>query len=160
MANGDKLHEGVEIAETAVARTVTDGFAQARLTVEHGLHGAVLGEYIVLGGTVQVHFAVKVVAVQSLRSRMEIVVSVAGQRWRGKEGNDFRGDCIYGDRGLIGKRLSPGTVGIACRGIVDSGSGADKVPGAHSCSGHSDQTRAAIIALEGPVPTSEEEQLV
>src|SRR6266852_6274349 len=78
MTHGDKLHKIMKVTKPAVAGAVSNGLAQAGFTVKHRLHGAVLGKGAVPGGAVPVHLAVKVVAIQFLCSRLEIVGVVAG----------------------------------------------------------------------------------
>src|SRR6266571_5244420 len=108
VANGDEPHERMESAEAAVAVTIANGFAQAGLTMEHRLHGAVLRKNSVLRSPVPVHFSVKVVAVQTLRSRREKVVRLRGNAihsdvcWR-KQSDDLCCDGIDWDGGLVGK---------------------------------------------------------
>ena len=77
MTHGYKLHEIMEVAEPAIACTVSNGLAQARLTVKQGLHGAVLGKDAVPGSAVPVDLSVKIVAIQLLCSRFDIIESVA-----------------------------------------------------------------------------------
>src|SRR6266702_3606938 len=95
-------------SKAAVAATIANGFAQAGLTMEHRLHGAVLRKNSVLRSPVPVHFSVKVVAVQTLRSRREKVVRLRGNAihsdvcWR-KQSDDLRCDGIDWDGGLVGK---------------------------------------------------------
>src|SRR5882762_1016688 len=95
MTHGDELHKIMEVTKSSVTDTVSNGLAQARLTVKHRLHGAVLGKDAVPGRPVPIHFGIKVVAVQFLCSRLGIVVGVgcSGSQSRNKR-QDLRRDGV------------------------------------------------------------------
>src|SRR6266404_404430 len=99
MTHGDELHKIMEVTKSAVAGTISNGLAQAGLTVKHRLHGAVLGKDAVPGGPVPIHLGVKVVAIQFLCSRLGIVVGVgcSGSQSRNKS-QDFLGDRVDASR--------------------------------------------------------------
>src|SRR6267378_6075270 len=117
--HGHELHKRVEVTESAVTGTVSNGLAQAGLTVKHRLHGAVLGKDAVPGGAVPVHLAVKVVAIQFLSSRLEIVGVVAGTSRRRNQSQYFRRDGIYRDGGLVGKGRASGAVRVSCVRVIN-----------------------------------------
>src|SRR6266404_637362 len=83
------------------------------------LHGAVLGKDAVPGGAVPVHLAVKVVAIQFLSSRLEIVGVVAGPSRRRNQSQYFRRDGIYRDGGLVGKGRASGAVRVSCVRVIN-----------------------------------------
>src|SRR5215472_14443373 len=160
----------MESAETTVAVTIANGLAaQARLPMKHRLHGAVLGKDRVLRGAVPVHFTVKIVAVQPLCSRREEVICVPGPGHirQGNQSNDLFRDgvarhrirCWPTDGRLIGKSCPTGAVRVARMRVEDRRPGASEISGPKSCSGESLQI-SAVVALERPVVTSEEEQFV
>src|SRR3989440_2965568 len=95
MAYRHELHKRVEVSQAAVTGTVSNGLAQAWLTMKHGLHGAVLGKDAVPGRPVPIHLGVKVVAIQFLRSRLGIIVGVgcSGSQSRNKR-YDLRRDGV------------------------------------------------------------------
>ena len=68
VADCDQLHKRMKVTESAVTGTIANGIAQARHTVKHRLHGAVLGKKAVLGGAVPVNLRVEIVTIQTLRS--------------------------------------------------------------------------------------------
>src|SRR5207249_1216819 len=69
------------------------------------------------------------------------------------------GDGIDWYGSLVGKRLATCTVRIACRGVVDGRTRLTEVSGPNIGRGHClEQT--AVIALECPIPTKKEKQLV
>src|SRR5438309_7099776 len=150
----------MEVTESAVAGTVSNGLAQAGLTVKDRLHGAVLGKDAVPGGAVPVHLAVKVVAIQFLSSRLEIVGVVAGPSRRRNQSQYFRRDGIYRDGGLVGKGRASGAVRVSCVRVINDRPCAGKVSGAKRRSRHGYKAGAAVVAFIGPVVASEEEQLV
>src|SRR6267378_3575720 len=160
MTHGDELHKIMEVAKSAVACTVSNGLAQAGITVKHRLHSAVLGKDAVLGGAVPVHLAVKVVAVQFLCSRLEIVSSVAEASRRRNQSQYFRRNGIYRDGGLVGKGRAAGAVRVSCVRVINDRPCAGKVSGAKGRSRHGYKPGAAVVAFIGPVVASEEEQLV
>src|SRR6266576_380502 len=161
MTHGDELHKIMEVTKSAVAGTVSNGLAQAGLTVKHRLHGAVLGKDAVPGRPVPIHLGVKVVAIQFLRSRLGIVVGVgcSGSQSRNKS-QDLGRDGIYGDGGLVGKGCASGAVRVSCVWVIDNSPGAGKVSGANSGSRQRDKPGIAIVTFVGAVVASEEEQLV
>src|SRR5882762_9881201 len=113
MTHGDELHKIMEVTKAAVTSTVSNGLAQTGLTVKHRLHGAVLGKDAVPRGAVPIHLAVKVVAVQFLGSRLEIVSRVARPSRRRNQSQNFRRDGINRDGGLVGKGRASGAVGVS-----------------------------------------------
>src|SRR2546428_4404655 len=121
MTHGDELHKIMEVAKSAVTGTVSNGLAQAGLTVKHGLHGAVLGKDTVPGGPVPIHLGIKVVAIQFLCSRLGIVVGVGRSRTqRRNKSQNLRRDGIYRDGGLIGKGCASGAVRVSCVWVIDN----------------------------------------
>src|SRR6266446_877547 len=162
MTHGDELHKIMKVTKPAVAGTVSNGLAQAGLTVKHRLHGAVLGKDAVPGGTVPVHLAVKVVAVQFLCSRLEIVSSVARPSRQRNQSQDLLRDGINRDGGLVrkGRASGAGAVRVSCVGVIDNSPRAGKVSGAKGRSRHRYKAGAAVVAFIGPVVASEEKQLV
>src|SRR6266513_4790265 len=151
----------MEVTKSAVAGTVSNGLAQAGLTVKHRLHGAVLGKDAVPGRPVPIYLGVKVVAIQFLCSRLGIVVGVgcSGSQSRNKS-QDLGRDGIYGDGGLVGKGCASGAVRVSCVWVIDNSPGAGKVSGANSGSRQRDKPGIAIVTFVGAVVASEEEQLV
>src|SRR2546430_16899186 len=85
----------MEVTKSAITGTVSNGLAQAWLTMKHGLHGAVLGKDAVPGRPVPIHLGVKVVPIQFLCSRLGIVVGVgcSGSQGRNKR-YDLRRDGV------------------------------------------------------------------
>src|SRR5229473_7247345 len=160
MTHGDKLHKIMKVTKPAVAGAVSNGLAQAGFTVKHRLHGAVLGKGAVPGGAVPVHLAVKVVAIQFLCSRLEIVGVVAGPSRRRNQSQYFRRDGIYRDGGLVRKGRASGAVRVSCVRVINDRPCAGKVSGAKRRSRHGYKAGAAVVAFIGPVVASEEEQLV
>src|SRR5207253_1054454 len=132
MAYRHELHKRVEVSQAAVTGTVSNGLAQARLTVKHRLHGAVLGKDAVAGCPAPIHLGVKVVAIQFLSSRLGIVVGVgcSGSQSRNKS-QDLRRDRIYRDGGLVGKGCASGAVRVSCVWVIDNSPRAGKVSGAN-----------------------------
>src|SRR2546427_13052889 len=122
MTHGDELHKIMEVAKSAVTGTVSNGLAQAGLTVKHGLHGAVLGKDAVPGRPVPIHLGVKVVSIQFLCSRLGIVVGVAGPRYvRGRnQSQDLRRYRVNGDGGLVGERCASGAVRVSSVRAIDN----------------------------------------
>src|SRR5438876_9007168 len=90
MAYRHELHKRVEVSQAAVTGTVSNGLAQAWLTMKHGLHGAVLGKDAVPGRPVPIHLGVKVIPIQFLCSRLGIVVGVgcSGSQGRNKRSEE------------------------------------------------------------------------
>src|SRR5437899_7741187 len=160
MTHGDELHKIMEVAKSAVACTVSNGLAQAGITVKHRLHSAVLGKDAVPGGAVPVHLAVKVVAVQFLCSRLEIVSSVAGPSRRRNQSQYFRRDGIKRDGGLGGKGRASGAVRVSCVRVVNDRPCAGKVSGSKGRSRHGLETSRSLVAFIGPVVASEADHLV
>src|SRR2546427_516390 len=111
MTHGDELHKIMEVAKSAVTGTVSNGLAQAGLTVKHGLHGAVLGKDAVPGGPVPIHLGVKVVAIQFLCSRLGIVVGVgcSGSQRRNKS-YDLPRDGVNRRKFVAGVLSAPSTI--------------------------------------------------
>src|SRR5436309_13494782 len=95
MAYRHELHKRVEVSQAAVTGTVSNGLAQAWLSMKHGLHGAVLGKDAVPGRPVPIHLGVKVIPIQFLCSRLGIVVGVgcSGSQGRNKR-YDIRRDGV------------------------------------------------------------------
>src|SRR6266568_7017127 len=124
------------------------------------LHGAVLGKDAVPGGAVPVHLAVKVVAIQFLSSRLEIVGVVAGPSRRRNQSQYFRRDGINRDCVLVVKGCASVAVRISCVRVINDRPCAGKVSGAKGRSRHGYEASAAVVAFIGPVVASEEEQLV
>src|SRR5882724_9596623 len=152
----------MKVTKPAVAGTVSNGLAQAGLTVKHRLHGAVLGKDAVPGGAVPVHLPVKVVAIQLLCSRLEIVSSVARPSRQRNQSQDLLRDGINRDGGLVrkGRASGAGAVRVSCVWVIDSSPRAGKVSGAKGRSRHRYKAGAAVVAFIGPVVASEEKQLV
>src|SRR6266478_178709 len=150
----------MKVTKPAVTRTVSNGLAQAGLTVKHRLHGAVLGKDAVPGGAVPVHLPVKVVAIQLLCSRLEIVSSVARPSRQRNQSQDLLRDWIYRDGGLVRKGRASGAVSVSCVRVINDRPCAGKVSGAKRRSRHGYKAGAAVVAFIGPVVASEEEQLV
>src|SRR5437016_13960620 len=86
MAYRHELHKRVEVSQAAVTGTVSNGLAQAWLTMKHGLHGAVLGKDAVPGRLVPMLRGVKVMPIQFLCHRLGIVVGLVscGSQGRNK----------------------------------------------------------------------------
>src|SRR6267378_3663155 len=160
MTHGDELHKIMEVTKSAVAGTVSNGVAQAGLTVKHRLHGAVLCKDAVPGGAVPIHLGVKVVAIQFLCSRLGIVVRVAGPSRRRNQSQDLRRYRVNGDLGLVGKGRASGAVRVPGVWVIDNSPSAGKVSGAKSRGRHCDKSGIAIVAFIGAVIASKEEQLV
>src|SRR5438128_7420221 len=109
----------MERAESTIARTISDGFAQAGHAGKDRLHGAVLGKQGVFVSADPVDFAVKIVAVQTLRGRLEIIISIAGSGWRRKQRQNLRRDGVAGYGRLVRKRSAPCAVRVSCLRVID-----------------------------------------
>src|SRR5213080_4672231 len=152
----------MEVTKSAITGTVSNGLAQAWLTMKHGLHGAVLGKDAVPGRPVPIHLGVKVVPIQFLCSRLGIVVGVACPRYvrRRNQSQDLRRDRIYRDGGLVRKGCASGAVGVSCVWVIDNSPRTGKISGADGGRRQCDKPGIAIVAFVGAVVASEEEQLV
>src|SRR5712664_1539654 len=152
----------MEVTESTVTGAVSNRLSKTRLTMKHRLHGAILGKDAVPRGTVPIHLAVKVVAIQTLRSRFEIVSRVARPgRWR-NQSQYFRSDRANWNGGLVRKRRPSGSVRVSGRRVIDSRPGASEVSGSKGRSRHGLETSRslAVITFKGPVIASEGEQIV
>src|SRR6266567_3624701 len=67
VADRNKLHKRMEIAQAAVACAVANRLTQTRHAMKYGLHSAVLDEDAVIRGAIPINFAIEVVAIQALR---------------------------------------------------------------------------------------------
>src|SRR6266566_200340 len=162
VTHGDQLYERMEVTESTVTGAVSNRLAKTRLTVKHRLHGAVLGKDAVPGRPVPIHLAVKVVAIQTLRSRFEIVSRVARPSRRRNQSQYFRGDRANWNGGLVRKRRPSGSVRVSGGRVIDNCPGASEVSGSKGRSRHGLETSRslAVIAFEGSVVAAKEEELI
>ena len=149
----------MKVTESTVTGTVAYGFAQAGLTMKQRLHGTVFNENSVLGRTVPVNLPVEIVAIQTLRSRLEIVGRVArsGYVWQRNQSQDLCGNGINRDGRLVSKGCASSTICIPSSRVIDGRARAGKIPGAKSRGGDRYKTCAAVIALISAIVASEEE---
>ena len=119
----------MELAESTIARTISDGLAQAGHAGKDRLHGAVLRKQGVFVSADPVDFAVKIVAVQTLGGRLEIVINIAGSGWGRKQRQNLRRDGVDGYGRLVSKRSAPGAVRVSCMRVIDDRAGTSKVSG-------------------------------
>src|SRR5438093_6474805 len=157
--NGNQVDEIVKTSQTSVTQAISDRLAHGGHAVKEGPHRTVLPPNPVPVVAVPVDLPVEVVAVKSLGSRGEIVRGVTRSVGTGDRVQNLGGDGIDWYGSLVGKRLATCTVRIACRGVVDGRTRLTEVSGPNIGRGHClEQT--AVIALECPIPTKEEKQLV
>src|SRR5205809_6587772 len=100
----------MELAESTIARTISDGLAQAGHAGKDRLHRAVLRKQSVFVSAHPVDFAVKIVTVQTLRGRLEIVINIAGSGWGRKQRQNLRRAGVDGYGRRVSTRSAPGAV--------------------------------------------------